>query len=90
LARTNRVTYYGYFRNSKFHGKGKMTFAQNDEQGRKHYLGYFEKGQFHGDGMVLMQNGDMYKAKWERNKLLGQGVYTWSNGIRSRFKVEPN
>jgi hypothetical protein len=79
LARANGERYEGFFFENKFHGKGRIEFADNDKLGRKSYTGGFKAGYFHGYGTMAMKNGDSFKAKWDKNNLFGQGVYTWSN-----------
>ena len=75
LRRSNGVSYDGYFKDNKFHGKGKLSFALNDSQGRKHYIGCFEDGTFHGHGTMYLQNGDSYKANWIHDTMQSAGKF---------------
>ena len=66
---TNGDTYEGQLVDNKFQGKGKITFAENDEQERKQYDGHFENNQFHGSGTMHYQNGDKLKATWLNDEI---------------------
>ena len=33
----------------------------------------------------MLTNGDSYWANWDNGRVVGQGVYTWSNGIKARI-----
>ena len=71
LTRRDGTTYYGFFKNNRFDGKGKLKYVEEDLQGRKHFMGQFSAGRIHSRGWVVMRNGDAYKGKWVRNQLLG-------------------
>ena len=90
LTRKDGTSYYGYFKNNRFEGKGKLKYVDDDLAGRRYHAGLFVQGRLHGLGTVVMRNGDQYKGKWVRNQLIGQGVYIYQNGIRTRFYSEPN
>lgn len=90
LTRKDGTSYYGYFKNNRLEGKGKLKYVDDDLQGRRYHAGLFVQGRLHGLGTVVMRNGDQYKGKWVRNQLIGQGVYIYQNGIRTRFYSEPN
>lgn len=67
LTRVNGTAYYGFFKNNRFDGRGKLRYVDDDLEGRRFHIGLFEKGRLHGRGTVVMRNGDMYKGKWDRN-----------------------
>ena len=79
LVRSNGEIYEGYFMKDQFNGKGKLSFASNDEKKRKHYLGYFKDGKFHGIGTMTYQNQESFKGVWYKDKLIGQGKKNLSN-----------
>ena len=80
-------SYEGYFENSKFNGKGKLTFDTSDELQRKHYRGQFIDNRMEGPGTLTFQNGDVIVANWKDSKIQGQGLYIWSDGVRQRITM---
>ena len=75
MSRNNGERYEGFFLENKFHGKGRLQFVDNDAEGRESYTGGFQAGCFHGYGTMSMKNGDSFKAKWDQNNLIGQGMF---------------
>ena len=71
LTRQNGEHYEGFFKDDKFDGKGKLSFASNDPKKRRHYLGYFKDGNFHGFGTMTLINQESYKGFWFKDKLMG-------------------
>ena len=86
LTRTNGEHYCGYFVRNKFHGKGKLTFSEEEEDGKKQFIGLFRNGKLDGYGTMTWSNGDTCKARWVQDETLsiqGVGLYTWSSGVQA-------
>ena len=39
---------------------------------------------------MFLRGGNSFKAKWDRNKVQGQGVYIWEDGARARITFDPD
>ena len=90
LVRKNGLSYNGYFKDSKFDGKGELTFAKDDKEGRQSYIGTFKDGVFDGYGLLSYTNGDKLSIGWDNGNINGQGIYTWENGTRARVTTKAN
>ena len=62
----------------------------DDKEGRQKFVGTFKDGVFHGYGEMYYTNGDRLSIGWEKDKIKGQGVYTWENGTRARVTTKAN
>jgi|SaaInlV_125m_DNA_1040241.scaffolds.fasta_scaffold72340_1 hypothetical protein len=69
-------TYFGSFKNNRFHGKG--TFI--DKNGE--YNGDFQDDKKHGVGTMKYNSGDIkiYSGQWNSNKRTGKAFIMFSNG----------
>lgn len=72
--------YRGEFKDSKKHGSGTMSFAQNDREHRFMYKGNFLNGRMHGSGVLDWHDGKTYKGQFENDLLHGEGVMIWPDG----------
>ena len=88
LTRTNGTKYFGWFKDSLFHGKGKFTFPEGDELNRKMYIGSFKDGMFEGFGTMYFHDGGSLLTKWTKGQQKGQGSYTFQDGSKVRFVLE--
>ena len=74
----NRKTVYeGAFQEGRFHGQGKLVFANGVV-----YNGAFHHGLYHGVGKIDMsslQKGE-YSGQWNMGVVEGQGTRIWPNG----------
>ena len=81
----NGEHYCGFFIRNKFHGKGKLTFNDDELDGKQQFIGTFKNGKIDGHGTMTWTNGDSCKAYWIQNEQLaikGTGLYIWSSGIK--------
>ena len=69
--RTDGTSYEGYFLANKFHRQGKLTYPDNDHDGRTCYLGLFKAGRFHGHGTIFLRDGAKYQATWSEHAPIG-------------------
>lgn len=74
--------YVGEYKDGKPHGKGKMTYAKNDEYNRKFYDGDWVDGNAEGQGTLVWKDGDRYEGEFENDMMEGQGTYYWADGRR--------
>lgn len=72
--------YRGEFKDSKKHGSGTMSFAEDDREGRFMYKGDFVDGKMHGSGVLDWHDGKNYKGQFESDRLHGEGVMNWPDG----------
>lgn len=73
MVRRSGICYEGEFLNNRCHGRGKMTWPEQDQNPDanttpekylvKHFDGLFEKNQ-RIDGIMVFKNGDVYKGKF--------------------------
>ena len=76
----NGDVYYGELRNGKRHGKGKMTYANDEFIDNEVYDGEWKNGKKHGKGKMIYENGDVYDGEWEGGQRQGKGILKFVNG----------
>ena len=52
--------YEGEMKDGRFHGQGKLTFADGRE-----YIGEFKNGLRNGQGTLTTHDGDRYEGEWK-------------------------
>jgi hypothetical protein len=67
--------YYGYYKDGKKQGKGKLSFADGSW-----YEGEFDQNDIHGFGIYQWADQRRYEGNWFRNKMHGKGKTTWGDG----------
>ncbi len=75
----NGSRYVGQVVNEKFHGNGKLTWADGSS-----YDGQWRNGLFHGAGTYIYSSGDQYTGEFNDGKQHGIGTYTYSDGSNIR------
>jgi len=69
-------SYWGYFKNGQFHGKGTYTYRNKDS-----YTGDFYKNSFQGTGTYNQPSkGETYTGQWKGDKKNGKGVWKNNDG----------
>lgn len=76
----NGKLYEGDWQNNELHGKGKLTYAANDELGRKYYEGEFFSDAIQGTGKMVWNDGDWYYGQWVDGHVDGKGEYHYADG----------
>lgn len=72
--------YEGNYQNNLPHGKGKMTYPDNDKYNRKYYEGEFTSGVIQGTGKMVWNDGDWYYASWVNGQRNGKGELHYADG----------
>lgn len=82
--------YQGEITKSKKHGKGVVTYAQEndkqDDQARvaykdgSIYKGQWKSGKQNGQGVMTYEDGSTYDGQWKDGEQNGQGVMTYKDG----------
>ena len=72
---SNGDYYAGGFSENRFHGKGKMIWANGDK-----YDGDWESGERTGKGIYTLLNRYNYAGDFLKNKAHGKGQIIWTNG----------
>jgi len=71
----SKERYQGEWKDGKFHGRGKYTWADGAV-----YEGEFQDGEFHGRGKVALGNGAVYEGEFQDGKFHGRGKVALGNG----------
>ena len=71
--------YEGETRNGKPHGKGKMTWTDDDGD-KDVYEGDWVNGEQHGKGKYTFSNGSVYEGDFTNNEFHGKGKEIFENG----------
>lgn len=79
------LTYEGYWKNGKSHGKGKMTAGQNSKYPNSYYDGEWKDGKRHGYGVKFWGEAgkwtnNIYKGEWKNDNADGFGRHDWADG----------
>ena len=72
-------SYFGEFKNGKFHGQGRFKCAGKDAYD---YEGEFKNGLFHGKGRKECQNVLIYEGEFRNDKMHGYGILYSENFIK--------
>lgn len=75
-----QTEYHGSFKNSQWHGKGKLIF-----EGGKIYQGEFKAGKFSGVGVLKTPDGEVYEGGFNEGKKHGVGT-TYKIGKEDKKK----
>jgi hypothetical protein len=67
--------YEGNWRRGKFHGQGKLTYADGEV-----YEGAWKAGMRHGQGKCTYASGSVYEGDYKDDLRNGQGKYTFADG----------
>lgn len=70
--------YMGEWKDNKYHGKGKLIYAEGDS--REYLEGVFSEHKANGQCVFKFKNGDCYEGNMTDGKLTGQFVYTQKDG----------
>lgn len=73
--------YDGEYKDGKYHGKGKITFPENDI--RDYYEGNFVAGRMQGVGFLRYKNGETYEGAFWEGTMHGNGKFTYLKGERT-------
>ena len=76
IEKTKDYIYFGDFRDDLRHGKGKMTFNEEDE----FYEGEFVNDKMTGKGFYKWSNKNTYEGDFLNGMLHGKGLYKWADG----------
>ena len=76
IASKSDVEYEGDFRESKFEGKGKLTYKDTGET----YEGDFKDNTLTGYGKFTWPNGEVYEGEFLNGKFNGKGKYSYPDG----------
>lgn len=68
--------YEGWFKNSLFHGLGKMTYPD-----RTVYFGEWAEGKRNGYGQQMYASGDILSGVWEKDTVI-YGTYLFADGSK--------
>ncbi|KAF7275909.1 hypothetical protein GWI33_011152, partial [Rhynchophorus ferrugineus] len=68
------IFYKGEWRIGEIHGKGWMTYGQNDW-----YEGEFQRSMRHGLGYRAYNDGTRYEGNFSNNSINGEGNMLWNN-----------
>ncbi len=74
-AGNDQFEYLGEFKNGKFEGKGKYTWANGTE-----YIGNFKDGKYSGHGHLIFSDGEEYFGDFLENAYDGYGTLILLNG----------
>jgi hypothetical protein len=74
----NGREYEGSFRHDKRHGKGMMTYSEDDIEGT--YKGDWINGLRSGEGICVYACGSEYTGEWSADDKCGSGVLTYLKG----------
>jgi hypothetical protein len=70
-----KVGYEGEYKDGKYHGKGKYTYANGDV-----YEGEWKDGEKHGKGRYTYAGGSAYEGEYKDDKKHGKGKFTYAAG----------
>ena len=71
----NGDIYEGEMKDSKFNGKGKLTYLNGDL-----YEGEFLDGEKNGNGKLIFEDKTEYEGPFEKGEFRGKGKMKWKNG----------
>ena len=74
----NGYCYKGEWKDGKASGQGTMTFAEDDDKGRREYVGEFANDKRNGQGTMTWTNGAVYEGGWKDGNRSGQGTHTFA------------
>ena len=77
----NRSVYFGFFKDGKREGKGKLM-----DSWRSEYEGEFKNDKFEGQGDYNYSSGNRYSGEWKNGRKNAFGEFTFVNG--ERYKGE--
>ena len=74
----NGYCYKGEWKDGKASGQGTMTFAEDDDKGRREYVGEFANDKRNGQGTMTWTSGAVYEGGWKDGNRSGQGTHTFA------------